>query len=91
MEKNDGFPQNLCSACLEELIKTYDFREKSLQNDILLRRSLIKQDDILMQLEEHGLESPTNECCSSSETNKEAEKNNTRERSHICMYCNLGE
>lgn len=86
MNKNDGLPQNLCPACLAELIQTYHFREKCFHNDILLRRSLIMQE---------LRDKTTDKCVSSSEANKEEEtvpeESNTRKRKHVCKYCELGE
>lgn len=49
MDENDELPKNLCSACLQEIIKIYDFQEKCKQTQNLLQTALtepkpIKQD-----------------------------------------------
>lgn len=75
--QGDILPQNMCSACMSELIQTYIFQQKCQQTDTFLR-SIICSDELKLLKDEHIINTQATSNivpeftvnCSNSESNK---------------------
>lgn len=52
MDKDDQLPQNVCSVCLEEIIKIHDFQEKCRRSNDLLKITLTEVDVVKQELDD---------------------------------------
>lgn len=50
VDKDDKLPQNVCSVCLQEIIKIHDFQEKCKQTNDLLKIALTEVDVVKQEL-----------------------------------------